>query len=268
MSNSLVCPRILPRSLSARPALSLSLVCSRSASTVKVGIKSRVVTVSGPRGELKRSFSHLQSDIRLQDGGKTIRVEIWFGGKKDLACLRTVTTHIQNMFTGVLKGYEYKMRFVYAHFPVNAIISDDARQIQIKNFLGEKITRQIDLLDGVTVTRSDNVKDEIVLTGNSIENVSQSGTLLPSTLRTKRRLRAAESHGERASERTREREREREKCGAGDPFVILVHTPKADSCWCRLAAALIQQACLVKNKDIRKFLDGIYVSESRVIGEE
>ena len=174
---------------------------------VTISIKSRIVTVTGPRGELKKSFKHLQSDIRLTDGGKTVRVEIWFGGKKDLACLRTVTTHIQNMFTGVLKGYEYKMRFVYAHFPVNAIISDDSRQIQIKNFLGEKITRQIDLLPGVTITRSENVKDEIVLVGNSIENVSQS-------------------------------------------------------------AALIQQSCLVKNKDIRKFLDGIYVSESRVIGEE
>jgi large subunit ribosomal protein L9e len=75
------------------------------------------------------------------------------------------------------QGYEYKMRFVYAHFPVNAIISDDNRQIQIKNFLGEKITRTINLLDGVTITRSENVKDEIVLVGNNIENVSQSGML-------------------------------------------------------------------------------------------
>ena len=33
-------------------------------------------------------------------------------------------------------------------------------------------------------------------------------------------------------------------------------------------AALIHQVCLVKNKDIRKFLDGIYVSEKGAIKPE
>jgi large subunit ribosomal protein L9e len=35
-----------------------------------------------------------------------------------------------------------------------------------------------------------------------------------------------------------------------------------------LAAANVHQSVLVKNKDIRKFLDGIYVSEKKVIGQE
>ncbi|CDP06482.1 unnamed protein product [Coffea canephora] len=34
------------------------------------------------------------------------------------------------------------------------------------------------------------------------------------------------------------------------------------------SAALINQKCHVKNKDIRKFLDGIYVSEKGRIAEE
>jgi hypothetical protein len=34
-----------------------------------------------------------------------------------------------------------------------------------------------------------------------------------------------------------------------------------------LAAALIHQSCLVPGKDIRKFLDGIYVSEFGPIGK-
>jgi len=34
------------------------------------------------------------------------------------------------------------------------------------------------------------------------------------------------------------------------------------------SAALIHQSCLVKNKDIRRFLDGIYVSQSGPIAEE
>ena len=66
--------------------------------------------------------------------------------------------------------------------------------------MGEKIVRRVTMADGVEVEASKNVKDELVLTGNSLENVSQS-------------------------------------------------------------AADIQQICRVRNKDIRKFLDGIYVSE-------
>lgn len=42
------------------------------------------------------------------------------------------------------------------------------------NFLGEKIIRRVKMLEGVTVETSVNVKDELVLTGNSLENVSQS----------------------------------------------------------------------------------------------
>merc|ERR1712216_263005 len=34
------------------------------------------------------------------------------------------------------------------------------------------------------------------------------------------------------------------------------------------SAALIHMACLVKKKDIRKFLDGFYVSEKGVINDE
>lgn len=40
--------------------------------------------------------------------------------------------------------------------------------------MGEKIIRRVKMLEGVTVETSVNVKDEIVLSGNSLENVSQS----------------------------------------------------------------------------------------------
>ncbi len=69
---------------------------------VDVSVKSRVVTVKGPRGTLTKSFKHLHVDIFMPDK-KTVRVEKWFGKRKELAAVRTVCSHITNLCTGVTK---------------------------------------------------------------------------------------------------------------------------------------------------------------------
>eukprot|EP00842_Homolaphlyctis_polyrhiza_P005668 jgi/Hompol1/6101/HPOL_000361-RA len=166
---------------------------------VELIVRAREVRVKGPRGELQKSFKHVPLDI-TRPAKNRLHVKVWHGARKHNACIRTVCSHIENMITGVTKGFEYKMRFVYAHFPINCNITDDKKMIEIRNFLGDKYTRRVQMLDGVKVEVSTNVKDEIILSGNDVQLVSQS-------------------------------------------------------------AANIQQSVLVKNKDIRKFLDGVYPSE-------
>ncbi|GIL66010.1 hypothetical protein Vafri_19640 [Volvox africanus] len=169
---------------------------------ISIEVKGRAVRVKGPRGTLTRDFKHLAVDMFLteQDGHKVLQVDCHFGKKKRLASIRTVCSHVKNMFTGVTKGFEYKMRLVYAHFPININIENVGKKVEIRNFLGEKRVRVVNMLEGVKIARSDGVKDELVLTGNDLENVSRS-------------------------------------------------------------AALVSQSCRVRVLDIRKFLDGIYVSE-------
>ena len=172
---------------------------------VKVEVKNRKVRVTGPKGVLVKDLSHLKADIRVV--GKNVVCELWFGNRKELACVRTIITHIKNMFNGVLKGYIFKIRYVYAHFPINVLVENKGKAVEIRNFLGERRVRRIEMLEGVTAEINTNVKDEIQVTGIDLEKVSQS-------------------------------------------------------------AASIQQSTLVKNKDIRKFLDGMYVSEKGCIGDD
>ncbi|KAJ6515784.1 ribosomal protein L6, alpha-beta domain-containing protein [Mycena sanguinolenta] len=168
---------------------------------IDVSIKSRLITVTGPRGTLSKNVRHVNMDIRLVKNANKNRVTlaVWQGGRKHVACLRTIRSLINNMVIGVTKGFQYKMRAVYAHFPINCIIQEEGHQVEIRNFLGEKTVRHVSMLDGVTVAESTAQKDELIIEGNDIDMVSQS---------------AASIHG----------------------------------------------SCLVRNKDIRKFLDGIYVS--------
>ncbi|QRV73096.1 ribosomal protein L6 [Ceratobasidium sp. AG-Ba] len=175
---------------------------------VTLAIKSRLITVEGPRGKLTKNVRHVNMDIQLIKGKENkVTLAVWQGGRKHIACLRTIKSLIENMVTGVTKGFRYKMRAVYAHFPINVIIEDGGRKVQIRNFLGEKLVRHVDMLDGVEIKESKAQKDEFILEGNDIQNVSQS-------------------------------------------------------------AASIQGICRVRNKDIRKFLDGVYVSDKGAIEDE
>merc|ERR1711862_250573 len=101
-------------------------------------VKSRKVTVKGPRGVLRREFKHLAVDIRKEGKNKRV-VEKWFGIKRELAAVRTVCSHIENMFKGVTKGYQYKMRSVYAHFPINIAISEGNTLVEVRNSLARNL---------------------------------------------------------------------------------------------------------------------------------
>src|SRR6478735_2591192 len=98
---------------------------TRLVPTVKVAIKSRIVTVEGPRGKLVKDLSHLAVNFTVPKKNQ-ISIEIHHGVRKNVAALRTVRTIINNLIIGVTKGFKYKMRYVYAHFPINVNLDKNA----------------------------------------------------------------------------------------------------------------------------------------------
>jgi large subunit ribosomal protein L9e len=73
-------------------------------SGVEVLIKSRVITVSGPRGTLTKNVRHVEMDIQVIKGKTTkVNLTVWQAGRKHVACLRTIRSMINNMVIGVTK---------------------------------------------------------------------------------------------------------------------------------------------------------------------
>lgn len=108
---------------------------------IEIKIKSKIIEVTGPRGTLTRNFKHLNLDFMLitdEEGKRKLKVDAWFGSRKTTAAIRTALSHVSNLIIGVTQGFRYKMRFVYAHFPINASITNNNKAIEIRNFLGEK----------------------------------------------------------------------------------------------------------------------------------
>jgi large subunit ribosomal protein L9e len=74
-----------------------------------------------------------------------IGIEIHHGNRKNVATLRTVRTLINNLIIGVTKGFKYKMRYVYAHFPINVNLNKNGEtglwEVEIRYVLPGDIAR-------------------------------------------------------------------------------------------------------------------------------
>ncbi len=167
---------------------------------VKVTAKSRVVTVTGPRGKITKQFKHVKIEIEVKDN--KVYVHTYMTTYKQSAILVTISSHIRNMIKGVTLGFRYKMHTVKKHFPIEVGIKEGA--VEIGRFLGERNVKTVKLLEGVTAKKNEKDQDEIWFDGIDIDKVA-------------------------------------------------------------LTCAHVFQSCFAKNKDRRKFLDGIYVSEKETI---
>ncbi len=160
---------------------------------VSAKLQSGSVTVTGPLGKVTQDFSKIPVDIEIS--GTKIRIVTRGARRKNRSILNTARSLIHNAIDGVTKGYQYKLKVIYAHFPVTVKVQGN--KVLVENFYGERSPRVAEIIGD---TKAEVQGEDIVLNGVSLQDVGQT-------------------------------------------------------------AANLEQATLVKRKDQRVFLDGVYVYE-------
>jgi large subunit ribosomal protein L6 len=134
---------------------------------VKAQLDGTQLRVTGAKGQLARNMRFPQ--VTVTSDGKEVTIATDSSRKEITAMVGTLEAHTKNMIRGVTEGYEYRMKVVYSHFPIQLKIQGN--KLEIANFLGEKKARFARIESGVTAKVAN---DEVVLTGIDRELVGNS----------------------------------------------------------------------------------------------
>ncbi len=147
---------------------------------VEIKVDDRIISVKGEKGTLTRDFSVAPIAIQLEN--KQIRIQTSWPRKREAALVGTVSSHIQNMITGVTKGYVHKLKIVFSHFPISVKVKGN--MVSIENFTGERSPRLTRIMGDAKVSVKE---DDVIVQGISLEDVSQTAANIELATKVKRK---------------------------------------------------------------------------------
>ncbi|MEM2108179.1 MAG: 50S ribosomal protein L6 [Candidatus Bathyarchaeia archaeon] len=147
---------------------------------VEVTVEGRKITVKGAKGTLTRDFS--LAPVSIESNGNSVRIYAKWPRKKEAAMVGTVHSHVQNMITGVEKGFSYKLKIVFSHFPISIKVQDKA--VVIENFTGERRARKAKIIGDVKVKVQ---SEDVIVEGINLEDVSQTAANIEQATKVKRK---------------------------------------------------------------------------------
>lgn len=111
--------------------------------------------------------------INLEKKENHVKIQVDNPRRKEKALAGTIQGKIQNMIKGLQEGYEYKLRAIYKHFPMN--INVEGNKVKIQNFAGEKEPRYSKVKEDTEVE----VKgEEIIVKGRNKADAGQTAANL------------------------------------------------------------------------------------------
>ncbi len=143
---------------------------------VTVSVNGPVVTAKGKAGECHRQLVY-PGVVIAANGGK-VTFDSAKSNKLLNRMIKTFKAHVKGMVKGASEGHKYVLKVCASHFPMNVAVQGN--QFIIKNFIGEKIPRVLDLLpgvkvavDGTTVNVESVDKEKASQTAASIEQITR-----------------------------------------------------------------------------------------------
>lgn len=133
---------------------------------VTVTLVGRTLSVKGKLGEARKRFDKVNVNVSVQ--GKSVVISPFSAKKKDNVIINTVASIVNNMVTGVTKGFTYRLKIVYAHFPIT--VKTKGSQVLVENFVGERSPRVSNIIGNCKVSVEG---DDIIVKGVSLEDVGQ-----------------------------------------------------------------------------------------------
>src|SRR3989338_2441221 len=114
---------------------------------VDASLNERFLVIKGPKGDIRKNVKQHQISIKIHD--KKIILESNGDGRVDKKTLNSLVEHVKNAIRGSLQNHIYILKICSGHFPMNISISNN--KIIVKNFLGEKVPRVLELKEGADV---------------------------------------------------------------------------------------------------------------------
>jgi large subunit ribosomal protein L6 len=147
--------------------------------SVTIKKEGNLIEVKGPLGTVKKDFTKLPATVTVQ--GNMITIKPYGTRKRDLAITNTARSIIGGMIKGVEKGYTYKLKIIFAHFPISVKVK--GKEVHVENFFGERSAR-ISRIIG-EATKVSIAGEDVVIQGPSLEDVSQTAANIELSTRTK-----------------------------------------------------------------------------------
>ena len=143
---------------------------------VKANLDGKTLVVSGPKGEVQRTFDHPKVNLSVEPDAVILHCSK--GTKREKMLICSFEAHIKNMVCGVCEPHEYKLKICSGHFPMNVSVSGN--ELVVKNFLGESVPRKVKVVRDVQVKVNG---DEILVLSSDKELAGQMASRIENACR-------------------------------------------------------------------------------------
>ncbi|MCS4538022.1 MAG: 50S ribosomal protein L6 [Thaumarchaeota archaeon] len=147
---------------------------------VTASMKQGVFEIKGPLGTAKKDFNLVRATIIVE--GKKVKVKPFGRKKEDKAVLGTASSIIASLIHGVMKGFTYKVKVVFAHFPITVKVKGN--EIHVENFYGERSPRVAQIVGDCKASVQG---DDVIIQGTNVEDVGHTAANIEQATKVRRK---------------------------------------------------------------------------------